>query len=94
MNNADEILLIILSSVLIILLLLIIWGLVYLVQFLKKAKQIATSAEKVVNSAETVAGAFKNVSGPIALFRLVNNLGKMVVGHKEGYNERRQKKQQ
>lgn len=93
MSNADEILLIVLSVVLIILLLLLIWALVYLVQFLKSAKRIALGAEKVVDSAETVASVFKNVSGPVAAFKAINSIGKMLVGQKEeGKDGKRQKR--
>lgn len=78
MNQADEVLIIILAIVLAVFLLLLIWALVYAVQIMRNVKHIVSSAEKLVDSAETVGEAFKNVSGPIALLRLINNLGKIV----------------
>lgn len=78
MNNADEILLIVLAVVIIIFFLLVIWALVYLVKILKDVKVIVNDAKRLINSAEAVGEAFKNVSGPIALVRLIRNLSNVV----------------
>lgn len=78
MNQADEILLIVLAVVLVVFLLMLIWGLAYVLKVLKALKRITSDAEKLMDSAETVGEVFKNASGPIALIKVINNLHKVV----------------
>ncbi len=84
MNNADEALLILLAVVLAILILLLIWAMVYVLKVLRGIKRVVADAEKLVDSAEVVGEAFRSASGPIALFKLINNLGKIVSKQRGG----------
>lgn len=74
MDDAAEILLIIVSSVLALFLVVTIVAIVYLIGILKQVKKITIQAENVVDSVESAAAAFERTASPIAILKIVGNI--------------------
>ena len=81
MGNAEQILVVILSSMLAIFLILAIVATAKLIQVLDHLKSISEKAEKLANTAETVGDFFKYTAGPAAIGRLIANVSESVFKH-------------
>ena len=81
MGNAEQILVVILSSMLAIFLILAIVATAKLIQVLDHLKSISEKAEKLANTAETVGEFFKYTAGPAAIGRLISNVSESVFKH-------------
>jgi len=78
MENAQTILVIIVSSLLSIFLIVGIVFLVLTLRLIKSVKQVVGKAEHVVNSAEAATDILKNAGGPLALLKVIRNIMKTV----------------
>lgn len=78
MGNAEETLVIILSTALGVFLLLAIVATVKFIQILNHLKSISEKAEKLANTAESVGEFFKYTAGPAALGKLLSNISEVV----------------
>ncbi len=74
MENAEEILVIILAGVLILFLLLAIVAIIKFIQVLNHLKSISEKAEHLANRAENISQFFKYSAGPAALGNIVANI--------------------
>ena len=74
MDNAEEILVIILSTTLAIFLILGIVALVKINKILKHIEYITAKAEKIADKAEAVGDFFQKTAGSTALVKLVSNI--------------------
>ena len=74
MNNAEQILVIIVSSVLTVLLILLIVGAVYVIKVMRQLKRITARAEQVADSVESAADMFSRSAGPIGLIKLIASI--------------------
>lgn len=74
-NDWFAALVIILATVLAIFLLLSIALVLKLIQIANAAKKITEQAEAVADKAEYIADFFKKSAGPMALFKLMTNIG-------------------
>ncbi len=83
MENAQQILVIILSIMLALFLLLGIFALTKLIQLLDHLKKITEKAEKLADTAESVGEFFKYTAGPAAIGKLVANITGVVFKHKK-----------
>ncbi len=81
MDNAEQILVIVLSSALALFLLLAIIATVKTIQILNHLKSISQKAEKIANTAETVGEFFKYTAGPAAIGKLFSNINEAVHRH-------------
>jgi hypothetical protein len=77
MENAQSILVIIVSSLLSLVLILGIVVLVMIIKLAKAVRTVVAKAEHVVDSAEAATEVLKNASGPLAFLKLVRNIMKM-----------------
>ena len=77
MENAQEILVIIVSSLLSLFLVFGIVMLVLVIKLLKTVKQVVGKAEQVIQSAEAATEVLKNAGGPLAVLKIVRNIMKM-----------------
>jgi len=91
MENAESILVVILSSFLAIFLIIAIVVAVKVVKLVKKMNQIADTAQEIVSKAQDIAGKVENVSdmfkrtaGPLALGKYFMNIAEAVTKHKKG----------
>lgn len=89
MENAEQILVVILSSALAVFLLLAIVATVKLIQILNHLKSISQKAEKIANTAETVGEFFKYTAGPAAIGKFFSNVSDAV--HKHSKKSKRSK---
>ena len=78
MNNAESVLVIILAVTLTIFLLVAITVLILIAKLIKAARRLVDKAERVAESAEEAADMLKNASGPLAMFKLMRNIIKLV----------------
>lgn len=76
-NNAESILIIILSCTLVIFLTVGIVVGVLTAKLISSARELVKKAEHFVDSAESAAAAIKNVGGPLAAFKLIRNVMEM-----------------
>lgn len=74
MENAESILVIIVSSVLTVFLIVAIVLLGLVIKLVQQLKRIADKTENAVEAVEHAGELFKNTSGPLALFKLVRNM--------------------
>lgn len=74
MENAQSILVIIVSSLLSIFLIISISVLILSIRLIKSVKKIVVKAEQVVNSAEAATDILKNAGGPLALLKIIRNI--------------------
>lgn len=82
MENATEILIIILSVVLTLFLIVSIVLAVILIKLARSIRQIAEKADGVVGNVEAASAALKNVAGPLATGKFVMNIVDMVLKKK------------
>lgn len=78
MHNAETILIIILAVVLIVFLVIAIAALALIIRLLKAVKRFVDKAERMVETDGEATEIFKNASGPLALFKLIRNIVKIV----------------
>lgn len=83
MENATEILVIILSVFLAIFLVLGITLTIALIKLTKTIKRIADKADGVVGNVEAASAALKNVAGPLATGKFVMNIVDAVLKNKK-----------
>jgi hypothetical protein len=81
MNTSEQILVIILSTALAILLVLSIAVAVMAIKLVQSIKRISEKAEHIVENVEHVGDTFKNATGSMALFKVINNIAKVVAKH-------------
>jgi hypothetical protein len=74
MQNAESILVIIVSAVLALFLLTAIVVLVMIAKLVQSLRRIIDNAERVVETAGEAAEMLRNASGPLALFKVVRNM--------------------
>ncbi len=73
-EDAQSILVIIVSSILTLFLIVLIVLMVLVIKLVKQLRLIADKAEKAVASVESAGQILKNTSGPLALFKVARNL--------------------
>ncbi len=78
MQNAESILVIIVSSVLVLFLIVSIVVLVLIAKLVTATKRVVERAEDLVETAGEAAEMLRDASGPLALFKLVRNFMKAV----------------
>ena len=78
MQNAESILVIIVSTVLALFLLTAIIVLVLIAKLVQAIRQLVARAEDLVETAGEAAEMLRDASGPLALFKLVRNIMKAV----------------
>lgn len=78
MQNAESILVIIVSAILALFLLVAIVVLVMIARLVQTLRHIIEEAEKVVETAGEAADMLRNASGPLALFKVIRNVMKAV----------------
>ncbi len=78
MENAEQILVIILSTALAIFLILAIIATTKLIQILNHLKAISEKAEKLATTAESIGEFFKYTAGPAAIGKLISNISDAV----------------
>lgn len=71
MHNAEQILVIIVSSALAIFLIFFIVALAYLIGVLKQIKNLTTKAEVVAESVESAAATVRRSASPLAILRVL-----------------------
>ncbi len=76
MQNAESILVIIVSTVLTLFLVTLIVVLVLVARLISAIKRTVDRAEQVVETAGEAAEMLKNASGPLALFKVMRNMVK------------------
>lgn len=86
MENAETILVIILSSFLAIFLLLSIVAIIKAIQVLNHLKHIAESAETIADKAEAVGDFFSKTAGPVAIANFLASIA-AVVSKKKSKNK-------
>lgn len=74
MQNAESILVIIVSATLALFLLTAIIVLVLVARLVQALRRIVNEAERVVETAGEAAEMLRNASGPLALFKVVRNI--------------------
>lgn len=74
MQNAEAILVIIVSSVLTLFLIISIVVLVMMAKLITAIKRMVDHAEQVVETAGEAAEMLRNASGPLALFKVIRNV--------------------
>ena len=87
MDNAEQILVIMLSTALAIFLILAIVATIKIIQILNHLKTISEKAEKIANTAETVGEFFKYTAGPVAIGKLFSNVSDAVHKHNKKSKE-------
>ena len=78
MHEAESILVIIVSSVLTLFLIISIIVLVMIAKLVGAIRRVVERAESVVETASEAAEMMRNASGPLALFKVMNNILKSV----------------
>jgi len=78
MQNAESILVIIVSTTLALFLVAAIAVLVMVAKLIQSVRRVVDQAEKVVETAGEAAEMMRNASGPLALFKVVRNMMKAV----------------
>lgn len=94
MENAEQILVVILASALAVFLLLAIIATVKIIQILNHLKAIAEKAEQVADKAEAVGEFFAKTAGPSAIVKLFANVVdafKQKKSRKRGDNDEKRK---
>ncbi len=84
MENAETILIIILSVTLTVFLLVAIVLITKLIQLIKLLKDVAVKASTVVNNVEAATAMLKKSAGPFAIGRFLTNIYEVVKKHKKG----------
>ncbi len=78
MQNAESILVIIVSAILTLFLILAIVVLVMVANLIRVLRRIIDRAERVMETAGEAAEMLRNASGPLALFKVLRNIIKAV----------------
>lgn len=73
-ENASEVLLIIVSSVLAIFLIVTIVAVFYLISILRQVKRVVKTAENVAINVEAAAEAFERSASPLAAIKIISNI--------------------
>lgn len=89
MENAQTILVVILSGFLAVFLLLGIVLLALIIKIAKNIKHITEKAEQVVDQAEHIGDFFKKATGSFAFARLISNIANSVFNHEEKKRKKR-----
>jgi hypothetical protein len=74
MQNAESILVIIVSSLLSIVLVMSIIMLVFGIKLVKAVRKVVVKAEHVIDSAEAATDVLKNAGGPLAMLKIIRNI--------------------
>jgi biopolymer transport protein ExbB/TolQ len=74
MQNAESILVVIVSSFLTLFLIVMVVLILQVIKLVKQLKLIADKAEKAVESVEHAGEMLKNTSGPLAIIKFVRNM--------------------
>jgi hypothetical protein len=74
MENAQSVLVIIVSSLLSIVLVMSIILLVVGIKLVKAVRKVVLKAEHVIDSAEATTDILKNAGGPLAVFKIIRNI--------------------
>jgi len=77
MENAQSILVIIVSALLSLFLILGIIMLVFAIKLVKTVRTVVKKAEQVIDSAEAATEMLKNAGGPLAVLKVIRNIMKM-----------------
>lgn len=88
MENAEQILVVMLSTALALFLVLGIVAVIKLIQILNHLKHISEKAEKLASTAETVGEFFKYTAGPAAVGKLITNISEAVFKHHKQTKEK------
>ncbi|HUS26447.1 MAG TPA: hypothetical protein VMY99_03805 [Nevskiaceae bacterium] len=88
MDDAEQILIIIISSFLGVFLILSIIFLVQMLRLVKTLRHIAQTAEKVIDSAESVGDVFRKAAGPLGFMRIVSAVADTVSRHNQAHKEK------
>jgi hypothetical protein len=83
MENAQTVLVVILSTFLAIFLILGIIALTKLIQVLDHLKRISEKAEHLASTAENIGEFFKYTAGPAAIGKLLANISSVILKHKK-----------
>lgn len=83
MENASEILLIIVSSVLALFLIVTIVAVFYVISILKQVKRVVKTAENVAINVEAAAEAFERTASPLAAIKIISNIIEQVTKAKK-----------
>ncbi|MBX4201396.1 hypothetical protein KW803_00670 [Candidatus Saccharibacteria bacterium] len=73
-DNASEILLIVVSTTLSIFLIVGIIALIYIVKILKQVRRITDKAENVADSVEAAATTFEKAASPLAIVKIIGGI--------------------
>ena len=90
MENAETILVVILSSFLAVFLALGITLLIICIKIVSRIQRITAKAENIVDQAEDIGEFFKKASGSFALTRLIAHIANSVFHHEDKHAKRRQ----
>lgn len=82
-ENASEILLIIVSAVLAVFLVVAIVAGVYVISVLKQVKRVVKTAENVADNVEAAAQAFERSAGPLAAIKIIGGIIEQVTKSKK-----------
>ena len=74
MDNAEQILVIIVSSVLAIFLIAAIVAVIYIIKVLKQVKSITAQAERMASSVESAADMLGRSAGPLGLLKIISSI--------------------
>lgn len=84
MENAESILVIIVSVTLTLFLLVAIVLAVLLIKLIQRLRHIADTADSVVNNVEAASEILKNSAGPLAVAKFMANIADVVMKRKKG----------
>ena len=85
MNNAEQILVIIVSSVLTVFLILLIAAIIYVIKVLRQVRRIVEQAERTASNIESAADLLGRTASPLGLIKLVGGIVEQV----NKYNRRK-----
>jgi hypothetical protein len=74
MNNAEQILVIIVSAVLAIFLIAAIVATVYIIKVLKQVKRVTTQAERMASSVESAADLLGRSASPLGIIKIIGSI--------------------
>lgn len=84
MENAESILIIILSVTLTVFLLVAIVFIASLIKFISYLRIVAAKAEQVVDNVESASAVLKNVAGPLAVGKFFSNVVDIIRNKRKG----------
>ena len=83
MENAEQILVVILASFLVLFLVAAIIAITKFIQLLDNLKRLSEKAEKLTESAANIGKYLKYTSGPAAAIKILTNIGQSFFKHKK-----------